>query len=152
MSWNPDLGVNPSTLKRILFVLHRERNLPVKNATGAAWNARDPAPRTALCALLPCCCTPKTAAACSAAMPPTPPLARSAVTARKAQVRGGEAPAKGDVGTVGGAESSGRPQGYLSTGAFCVLSVPGPSHALSQLISGHYRPHFTDAETKTQKG
>lgn len=81
--------VNPSALRwNLLIALNRERSLTVKNATRAAWNARDQGPRTAPCAPPTWCCTWTTAAASTAATPPIPPVPRSAVTARTPRVRG----------------------------------------------------------------
>ena len=89
-SGNSPCLVNFSTLKMNLIVLNRGRNLTVKSATRAAQNARDLAPGTVPCVLPTWCCTWMTAAACVAAMPPIPPMPRSAVTARTPKVRGGE--------------------------------------------------------------
>lgn len=62
----------------------------MKNATKVVWNARDPASRTAPCAPPTCCCIWTTVVVYTAAILLTRPVPRSAVTARKPQVRGEE--------------------------------------------------------------
>ena len=122
----------------------------MKNATKAAWNARDPAPRTALCAPPTWCCFWTTVVVYTAAILPTPPMPRSAVTAGTPQVRG-EEEQPAEEGPVHqkqmGAEGRGgwkvpeNQQSSLLLSACCVLSVPRtfcPSTHINRVFFGFF--------------